>query len=113
MHSKTHPADIDNGTDVMTSIDQDLNQKMAVRQRHDVLYKIKADDLQRHLPEPQQRAMALAREKGGSSTLNTIPVQSMDFSLMPKQIFMTTSTFAIVGHWKIYQQHAHVVKVIR
>ncbi len=33
----------DNGTDVMTSIDQDLNQKMAVRQRHDVLYKIKAD----------------------------------------------------------------------
>ena len=77
----------DNGTDVMTSIDQDLNQKMAMRKRHDVLYKIKADDLQRRLPESQQRAMALAREKGGSSTLNTIPVAEHGFFFDAKADF--------------------------
>ena len=60
---------------------------MAVRQRHDILYKIKADDLQRRLPEPQQRAMALAREKGGSSTLNTIPVAEHGFFFDAKADF--------------------------
>ena len=44
-------------------------------------------DLQRRLPEPQQRAMALAREKGGSSTLNTIPVAEHGFFFDAKADF--------------------------
>ena len=62
---------------------------------------MKADDLQRRLPEAQQCAMAQAREKGGSSTLTTIPVAEHIFSLIQKLISMTMSTFVTAGHWTI------------
>ena len=65
---------LENGNDLMQSIELDRKRKVAVRQHHEAALKEKADDLQKHLPEAQQRAMAQAREEGGSSTLTTIPV---------------------------------------
>ena len=46
---------------------------------HKALLKVKADDLQRRIPEAQKCTMAQVREKGGSSTLTTIPVAEHGF----------------------------------
>lgn len=70
---------LENGADLMQSIELDCKNKAVVRQHHEASLKVKADDLQRRLPEAQQRAMAQAREKGGSSTLTTIPVAEHGF----------------------------------
>ncbi len=58
-----------------------------MRQSHEVSLKVKADDLQRRLPEAQQCAMAQAREKGGSSTITTIPVAEHGFFFDAKADF--------------------------
>ena len=70
---------LENGADLMQSIELDRRTKADVRQHHEALLKMKADDVQKRLPEDQQRAMAQAREKGGSSTLTTIPVAEHGF----------------------------------
>ena len=54
--------------------DLDQQAKAAINKRHRATLKAKADDLQSRLPEPQRRAMELAREKRGSSTLTTVPI---------------------------------------
>ena len=71
----------------MQSIVLDCKRKAAVRQHHEASLKVKADDLQRRLPEAQQRAMAQAPKKGGSSTLTTIPVVEHGFSFDVKADF--------------------------
>ena len=58
-----------------------------MRQRHEAALKEKADYLQRCLPEAQQCAMAQSREKGGSSTLTTIPVAEHGFFFDAKADF--------------------------
>ena len=78
---------MENGDDLMKSIESDSRMKIFVRQRHEASLKVKADDLQRRLPEAQQRAMAQSREKGGSSTLTTIPVAEHGFSFNVKGDF--------------------------
>ena len=70
---------LENGADLMQTIELNCKRKAAVRQHHEASLKVKADDLQRRLPEAQQCAMAQAREKGGSSTLTTIPVTEHGF----------------------------------
>ncbi len=59
-----------------------------MRQQHEALLKAKAGDIQRRLPEAQQHAMAQSREKGGSSTLTTIPVAEHGFSFDAKADFL-------------------------
>ena len=78
---------MDNGNDLMESIDLDSKMKAIVRQRHEAVLKIKAVDLQRLLPEDLKRAMAQAREKGGSSTLTTLPVAEHGFFFNVKSDF--------------------------
>ena len=78
---------LENGADLMQSIELDCRRRAAVRQHHEASLKVKADDLQRRLPEAQQRAMAQAREKGGSSTLATIPVAEHGFFFDAKADF--------------------------
>ena len=87
MHCKLHPTDCGDGDDLVGSIEGDYKEKVAVRQHHQALLKLKADELQKHLLEAQQRAMAQAREKGGSSTLTTIPVAEYGFSFDSKADF--------------------------
>ena len=67
----------------------DLNQeaKAEIKKRHRNIYKAKADDLQSRLPEPQHRAMELACDKGGSSTLTTIPISEHGFFFEVKSDF--------------------------
>ena len=71
----------------MKSIESDSRMKISVRQRHETSLKVKADDLQRRLPEAQQHAMAQSHEKGGSSTLTTIPVAMDGYSFNVKRDF--------------------------
>ena len=78
---------LENGADLMQSIELDCKRKAAGRQRHEAALKEKADDLQRRLPEAQQCAMAQSREKGGSSTLTTIPVAEHGFFFDAKADF--------------------------
>ena len=78
---------LENGADLMKSIELDHERKAAERQHHEASLKVKADDLQKCLPEAQQRAMAQAREKGGSSTLTTIPVAEHGFCFDVKADF--------------------------
>ncbi len=78
---------LENGADLMQSIELDCKRKAAVRQRHEASLKVKADDLQRHLPETQHCAMAQACEKGGSSRLTTIPVAEHGFFFDAKADF--------------------------
>ena len=44
-----------NGNDLMQSIELDSKRNAAVWQRQEASIKVKADDLQRHLPEAQKR----------------------------------------------------------
>ena len=76
-----------NGSDVMGSIRQDSTSKTAIRQRQRASMKDKADTIQTRLPPLQQWAMALAREKGGSSTLTTIPAAEHGFYFEVKADF--------------------------
>ena len=73
--------------DVMWSIEQDTAQKAAVQQRNRAGATTRANDIQARLPPLQQRAMSLAREKGGSSTLTTIPVSEHGFCFDVKADF--------------------------
>ncbi len=66
-------------TDLMECIESDRKRKATGRQGREAMLKVKADDLQRRLPEAQRRAMVQAREKGGSSILTTIPVAEHGF----------------------------------
>ena len=67
----------------MKSIESDSRMKISVSQCHESSLKVKAGDLQRRLPEPHQHARAQSHEKGGSSTLTTIPVaENVAFPLM-------------------------------
>ena len=58
-----------------------------MQQRGAASLKQVADDLQRRLPDAQQRAMAQAREKGGSGTLATIPIAEHGFFFDVKSDF--------------------------
>ena len=60
---------------------------VAIKRRHRTTLKAKADDLQSRLPEPQRRAVELAREKGGSSTLTTFPISEHGFFFEVKSDF--------------------------
>ena len=64
---------LDGETELPRGVDFDREAVVAIKRRHRTTLKAKADDLQSHLPEPQRCAVELAREKGGSSTLTTIP----------------------------------------
>ena len=78
---------LETGADLMQSIELDCVTKAVVRHHHEASLKLKADDLQRRLPEVQRRAMVQAREKGGSSTLTTIPVAEHGFFFDAKADF--------------------------
>ncbi len=67
--------------------DPDRATKAAVIRRHRMSLKTTADAVQARLPEPQRRAMELAREKGASSTLTTIPVVEHGFFFDVKSDF--------------------------
>ncbi len=69
-------------------LDPDKAAKNAVRQEHQEHWKGRADEIQGRLPEPQRRAMELARAKGGSSTLTTIPVAEHGFFFEVKSDFV-------------------------
>ena len=72
----------------MHSIALDRQEQMKTRQQRRTQLQERAEEIQSHLPEPQRRAMALAREKGGSSTLTTIPVAEHGFFLDAKADFL-------------------------
>ena len=55
---------LENGADLMHSNELDCKRKAAVWQHQEASLKVKADDLQRCLPEGQQCAMAQAQERG-------------------------------------------------
>ena len=59
--------------------DLDQEAKAEIKARHQTTLKEKADSIQSRLPDPQRRAMELACEKGGSSTLTTIPIAEHGF----------------------------------
>jgi len=65
---------VDGATDLPAGGDLDQEAKVAIKARHRTTLKEKADNIQSRLPDPQCRAMELEREKGGSSTLTTIPI---------------------------------------
>ena len=78
---------LDGETKLPPGVDFDQEAKVAVKMRHRTTQKAKADDIQSRLPEPQRRAMELACEKGGSSTLTTIPVSEHGFFFEVKSDF--------------------------
>ena len=65
---------VDGATELPAGGDLDQEAKAAIKARHRTTLKKKADNIQSRLPDPQRRAMELAHEKGGSSTLTTIPI---------------------------------------
>eukprot|EP00117_Sycon_ciliatum_P032471 scpid81869/ scgid25173/ len=72
------------GSELLESIWLDQATKSAVRIRHRTVLEATATAIQDHLPQPQQRAMSLAHEKGGSSTLTTVPMAEHGFSFDAK-----------------------------
>ena len=70
---------VESGDDLVGSIEWDYKEKGAVRQHHQASLKLKGDELQKHLPEAQECAMAQSREKGESRTLTTIAVAEYGF----------------------------------
>ena len=72
---------LENGADLVQSIELDCKAKAAVRQRHEASLKVKADDLQR------QCTVAQACKKGGSNMLTTIPVAEHGFFFDTKADF--------------------------
>lgn len=75
------------GETQLPRIDPDRAAKEAVKRCHRTTLKIAADALQARLPEPQRRAMELAREKGASSILTTIPIVEHGFYFDVKSDF--------------------------
>ena len=53
---------LENGTGLMQRFELDSKKKATVWQRHEASLKVKADDLQRRIPEPQKHTMAQVRE---------------------------------------------------
>ena len=49
---------LENGAELMQSIELDRKKKAVMQQRHEASLKVKADDLQKCLPEVQQCALA-------------------------------------------------------
>ena len=74
-------------TELPRGVDFDREAVVAIKRRHRTTLKAKADDLQSRLPEPQRRAVELAREKGDSSTLTTIPISEHGFFFEVKSDF--------------------------
>ena len=75
------------GSDLLRSIELDQVAKSIGRQRYKIALEATAADIQARLPPPQQRAMSLAREKGGSSTLTTMPIAEHGFYFHVKSDF--------------------------
>ena len=78
---------LDGESELPAGADLDQEARAGIKKRHCTTLKAKADDLQSRLPEPQRRAMELAREKGGSSTLTTIPISEHGFFFEVKSDF--------------------------
>ena len=78
---------IEQGQSVLPDVNPDHHARAMVKRRHEAALKAAADSVQARLPEPQRRAMELAREKGGSSTLTTIPIAEHGFFLDVKSDF--------------------------
>ena len=78
---------LDGESELPVGADLDQEARAGIKKRHCTTLKAKADDLQSRLPEPQRRAMELAREKGGSSTLTTIPISEHGFFFEVKSDF--------------------------
>ena len=78
---------VDGATELPVGGDLDQDAKAAIKARHRTALKEKADNIQSRLPDPQRRAMELAREKGGSSTLTTIPISEHGFCFDVKSDF--------------------------
>ena len=64
------------------SMNLDSKMKATARQRHEAVLKMKADGLQRFLPEDLKRVIAQAHEKEGSAHPPISQLQSMASSLM-------------------------------
>ena len=78
---------VDGATDLPAGSDLDHEAKAAIKARYRSALKERADNLQSRLPDSQHRAMELAREKGGSSTLTTIPIAEHGFFFEVKSDF--------------------------
>ena len=78
---------VDGATELPVGGDLDQDAKAAIKARHRTALKEKADNIQSRLPDLQRRAMELAREKGGSSTLTTIPISEHGFCFDVKSEF--------------------------
>lgn len=78
---------VDGATDLPAGSDLDHEAKAAIKARHRSALKERADNIQSRLPDSQRRAMELAREKGGSSTLTTIPIAEHGFFFEVKSDF--------------------------
>ena len=74
-------------SDLLCNIELDQVAKSIGRQRYKIALEATAADIQARLPPPQQRAMSLAREKGGSSTLTTMPIAEHGFYFHVKSDF--------------------------
>ena len=78
---------VDGATELPVGGDLDQDAKAAIKARHRTALREKADNIQSRLPDPQRHAMELAREKGGSSTLTTIPISEHGFCFDVKSDF--------------------------
>ena len=78
---------LNNESELPETADFDHEARIEVKRNHRAMLISKADEIQSNLPEPQRRAMILAREKGGSSTLTTIPIAEHGFFFEVKSDF--------------------------
>ena len=70
-----------------STVDPDRAAKAAVRRQRQLNLTLMADAVQARLPDQLRRAMMVAREKGASSTLTTIPVAEHGFFFDVKSDF--------------------------
>ena len=92
---------VESGDDLVGSIECDYKDKVAVRQDLQASLRLKADELQKHLPEAQQHAMPQAREEDQAHSPPLL-LLNMFFSLIVRLTFMITSISTTVGHWIMY-----------
>ena len=78
---------LDGESELRRGASLDHNAKAEIKMQHHAILKAKVDCLQSRLPEPQCRAMELAREKGSSSTLTTLPISEHGFFFEVKSDF--------------------------
>ncbi len=78
---------LSNTSELPEKADFDYEARAEVKKNRQIMLKPKADEIETLLPEPQRRAMSLAREKGGSSTLTTIPIAEHGFFFEVKSDF--------------------------